>query len=281
MSDTGTLYIVATPIGNLEDVTRRAERVLKEVSLVLCEDTRRTARLMNHLGISNRRASYHDHNEEQRLPDMLQRLQNGQSLALVSDAGTPGISDPGYRLVRAARAAGVPVVPVPGPSAAITAVSVSGLPTDSFRFVGFLPAKKKARRALLDSLAGDAATLVFYEAPHRIRATLSDLAAALGTDREAFLARELTKMHEELLTGTLAEIEASVTQRETIKGEITLVVSGASRKNGPAADVVSNEALVQAVEKQIRKGLKPMDAIKKVAKRHGLPKARVYDLMQS
>ena len=193
----GALYIVATPIGNLEDITQRALRVLGEVDLIACEDTRHTRKLLTHYGINTPTISYHEHNERERATELLARLQAGASLAIVSDAGTPGINDPGFRVVRLAIENGVRVIPVPGPSALITALVSSGLPTDEFFFGGFLPAKSNARRGRLSELRTTPATLVFYEAPHRIAATLKDAHEILG-EREAVVARELTKMHEEI-----------------------------------------------------------------------------------
>src|SRR6478672_5756579 len=192
------LYIVATPIGNLEDITFRAIRILKEVDLIACEDTRHTRKLLSHYGIATQAISYHDHNEMARTEDLLARLRQGHSIAMVSDAGTPLISDPGYRVVSAAAAEGIQVIPIPGPSAAITALSASGLPTEAFRFCGFLPAKSGQRRSALEALIRETSTLIFYEAPHRILETLGDLRSILG-NRQAVVARELTKLHEEFL----------------------------------------------------------------------------------
>ena len=201
----GTLYLVATPIGNLEDITHRAVRLLGEVDLVACEDTRHTRKLLNHYGINTRTISYHEHNERERAVELLKSLKAGLDVALVSDAGTPAISDPGFRLARLAIENGVRVVPVPGASALITALVASGLPTDEFFFGGFLPARSGARRARLQELASISATLIFYEAPHRIAATLRDAHEILG-EREAVVARELTKLHEEIARGRLSEL---------------------------------------------------------------------------
>src|SRR5262245_46105345 len=198
----GRLFIVATPLGHLEDISLRALRVLREVRLIACEDTRRTATLLQAHGITTQTTSYFEHNEGWKGEQLLAMLRTGADVALVSDAGTPGISDPGYRLVRDARAEGIPVLPVPGPSAAVTALSVSGLPTDRFLFVGFLPHKAQARRKALAPLAAQGATLVFYESPLRVRAALLDMEQALG-DRQAFLCREATKLHEEYVRGRL------------------------------------------------------------------------------
>ena len=235
----GTLFVVATPLGNLQDVTLRAIDVLKRVALVACEDTRRTATLLRAYEVSTPTTSYFEHNERWKGEQILEALRQGQDVALVSDAGTPGISDPGYRLVRDARAEGLPVVPVPGPSAAAAALSVSGLPTDRYLFVGFLPAKAGARRRDLEALAGGRETLVFYESPQRVVASLSDMVETLG-DREAFLFREATKVHEEYVRGTLGALRARLAERDAIKGEIVLVVAGAPQE---AASTESPEAL--------------------------------------
>src|SRR5438445_8402179 len=222
----GTLYVVATPIGNREDVTLRALRVLREAKLVACEDTRRTAGLLKAHGISTPTTSFFEHNERWKGAHVLDVVRKGGDVALVSDAGTPGISDPGYRLVRDARAEGLTVVPIPGPNAAVAALSVSGLPTDRFLFVGFLPARSGARRTALDELAGERETLVFYESPVRVLASLEDMRQALG-DRPAFLCREATKLHEEYRLGTLAELRTHLAARKEVRGEIVLVVAGA------------------------------------------------------
>ena len=218
------LYIVSTPIGHLEDVTLRALRILKEVSIVAAEDTRHTQTLFNHCLIHTPLTSYHDHNKEEKAGVLLKRLQEGQSVALVSDAGTPGISDPGYYLINRCIQAGIPVSPVPGPSAFLAALSVSGLPTDAFIFEGFLPKKSAARRRHLDSLREEARTLIWYESPHRLVRTLQELLAALG-DRRVVVGRELTKMFEEIRRGKLTEVIAALEGRR-IRGEITLVVEG-------------------------------------------------------
>jgi len=208
----GTLYIVATPIGNLEDITLRALRVLREVDCIACEDTRQTSKLTGHFGISKSVVSYHEHNENGRAPELVKRLERGESIALVTDAGTPLVSDPGYRLVQAAIAAGAVVTPIPGPSAVITALSGAGLPTDSFRFCGFLPPKSSQRRKMLEELREEACTLVFYETPHRILEALEDV-EAVAPERPVVVARELTKLHEEFLRGTAAEVRAALAAR--------------------------------------------------------------------
>lgn len=224
----GHLYVVATPIGNLADISARAREVLGQVAVVAAEDTRHTGRLLKAFGISASLVSLHEHNERERVAGLVQRLQAGEDVALVSDAGTPLVSDPGLQLVRAAVAAGVQVVPVPGACAAIAALSVAGLPTDRFCFEGFLPARQAARRARLTELAGESRTLVFYEAPQRIAACLADAAAVLGEARHAVVARELTKLHESLYRGPLAELAAHAAgSGEMSRGELVLVVAGA------------------------------------------------------
>jgi 16S rRNA (cytidine1402-2'-O)-methyltransferase len=265
----GTLYVVATPLGNLEDVTLRALRVLREATLIACEDTRRTAGLLKAHGITTPTTSYFEHNERWKGARVLDVIRRGGDVALVSDAGTPGISDPGYRLVRDARAEGLPVVPVPGPSAAVAALSVSGLPTDRFLFVGFLPPRSGARRAALAELAAARETLVFYESPVRALASLDDMRQALG-DRPAFLCREATKLHEEYRRGTLAELRAHLAEQAAVRGEIVLVVGGAAE--GPAV-TESAEALFARLTAE---GRPRREAVKAVARALGLPAREVY-----
>jgi 16S rRNA (cytidine1402-2'-O)-methyltransferase len=265
----GLLYVVATPIGNLEDITYRAVRVLGEADLIACEDTRQTRKLLDHYNIRKPAVSYHEHNEAERTEELAARLREGTVIALVSDAGVPLVSDPGYRLVRAAVEAGIPVVPVPGPSAALAALAAAGLPTDAFHFAGFLPPKPGQRTKTLEALADEQATLIFYEAPHRILETLEAIEQTLGP-RPVVIARELTKIHEEFLRGTAAELRAILQQREGIKGEITLLVGKAE---APPPD---DTPLEDAVEALVREGTPRMDAIKQVAKRRGLSKREVY-----
>ncbi|MDX1593618.1 MAG: 16S rRNA (cytidine(1402)-2'-O)-methyltransferase [Gammaproteobacteria bacterium] len=225
----GVLYVVATPIGNLADIGRRAIEVLSAVDLVVAEDTRHTGRLLRHLGIDRPQTACHEHNEREVTDGLAAKLLGGASLALVSDAGTPLVSDPGFRLVRAAREAGVEVVPVPGPCAAVAALSVAGLPTDRFAFEGFLPAREAARRARLEELAGETRTLVFYEAGRRLAACLADLRRCFGAGRRAVLARELTKLHETVIAAELGELETRVADDpDQARGESVLVVAGAS-----------------------------------------------------
>lgn len=266
------LYIVATPIGNLEDMTFRAVRVLKEAGVIACEDTRQTRKLLDHYGIATATISYHEHNEAARAEELAARMEAGETVALVSDAGMPLVSDPGYRLVRTAVERGIPVQAIPGPSAAMTALAASGLPTDAFRFAGFLPPRKAQRQKALEALADDAATLIFYEAPHRILETLEDIEETLGP-RPVVLARELTKIHEEFLRGTAAEVRQALAERGSIKGEITLLVGKAP---APPPD---DTPIEEAVEEAVRGGLSRMDAIKAVARRRGLPKREVYSLI--
>jgi 16S rRNA (cytidine1402-2'-O)-methyltransferase len=269
----GTLYIVATPIGNLEDVTMRAVRVLRECKVIACEDTRQTRKLLDHFHIETPLVSYHEHNEAQRATELVERLQAGESIALVSDAGTPLVSDPGYRVVQAAIIAGVTVTPIPGVSAAIGALSAAGLPTDSFRFCGFLPPKSSQRCKVLEELADETCTLIFYETPHRILDALEDIDATLGP-RPVVMARELTKLHEEFLRGTASEIRAQLAARPSVKGEITLLI-GKGEPRATNADLSVEEA-VRAAEAE---GLARMDAIKRVAKERGLAKRDVYRLL--
>jgi 16S rRNA (cytidine1402-2'-O)-methyltransferase len=266
----GILYLVATPIGNLEDITYRAVRVLREADLIACEDTRQTRKLLDHYDIRKPTVSYHEHNEAERAPELASRLAAGTVIALVSDAGMPLVSDPGYRLVRAAIELQVPVQALPGPSAALTALAASGLPTDSFRFGGFLPSKPGQRARALEALAGEHATAIFYEAPHRILEALEAIEQVLGS-RPVVVARELTKIHEEFLRGTAAEVRAQLAARDAIRGEITVLIGKAT---GPAPD---DTPLDEAVERLVNGGTPRMDAIKQVARRRGLSKREVYD----
>ena len=271
----GILYLVATPIGNLADITYRAVETLKSVAAIACEDTRQTRKLLDHYGITRPLVSYHEYNEDARTGDLLERLLAGEDVALVSDAGTPLISDPGYRIVNAAAAAGIKVVPIPGASAVLSALSASGLPTDSFCFHGFAPRKSGERQRAFAALNGTGMVHVFYESPFRVLETLEDLERALG-DPPAVAARELTKLHEEFLRGKASEVRAQLAARDAIRGEFTLVV-------GKTESVAETEELtvpeeVQALEKT---GLPRMDAIKEVARRRGLPKREVYRLMES
>ena len=270
----GTLFLVATPIGNLEDITLRALRVLREAALIACEDTRQTHKLLDHYAIPTAMVSYHEHNETERAAELLEKLLAGASIALVSDAGTPLVSDPGYRLVRKAVENGVRVEPVPGPSASLAALSASGLPTDAFHFAGFLPARSAQRRKVLQRLKEEPATLIFYEAPHRILETLEDIEAVLGP-RQVVLARELTKIHEEFLRGTPAELRAA---RLPLKGELTVLVGKASEAASGLSDA---PPIPEAVAGRIGQGMDRMDAIKAVARERGLSKREVYRLLEA
>jgi 16S rRNA (cytidine1402-2'-O)-methyltransferase len=263
------LFVVATPIGNLEDFTFRAVRVLKEVDWIACEDTRQTQKLLQHYDIGTHTVSYHEHNELERAKELVMRLRQGSSGALVSDAGMPLVSDPGYRLVRAAVEAGVTVHPIPGASASLTALAASGLPTDQFHFAGFLPVKPGQRFHAIQALRNEAATVIFYEAPHRILDALADIESALGS-RPVVVARELTKIHEEFLRGTAAEIRAQLAQRDAVKGEFTILIGKAT------APVADETPIDDAVESCIRGGLSRMDAMKHVARQRGLSKRDVY-----
>jgi len=264
----GTLYLVATPIGNLEDITLRAIRVLREADLIACEDTRQTGKLLAHLGIAKPMVSYHEHNEAARTAELIAKLESDATVARVSDAGTPLVSDPGYRLVTAAIGAGIVVVPIPGASAVLGALSAAGLPTDAFRFGGFLPPKSGQRKKALEALRGEDCTMVFYEAPHRILDTLSDVQAVCG-DRPVVVARELTKMHEEFLRGTADEVRAELAARPSVKGEITLII-------GKGSPVIADTPIEDAVRELEQKGVPRMYAIKQVARERGLSKRDVY-----
>lgn len=240
----GILYVVATPIGNLEDMSARALKVLQHVDLVAAEDTRHSGTLLTHFGIRAELISLHDHNEAERAPALVERLLAGESVALISDAGTPLISDPGFDLVRAARQAGITVTPVPGASALVAALSVSGLPTDRFVFEGFLPAKAAARRERLAALAAEARTLVFYESVHRLKESLEDMASAFGSERGAVLARELTKLHEGVREAPLqALLEWARSDPAAAKGEVVLMVAGATPAEGSALDAEAERLL--------------------------------------
>lgn len=276
------LYVIATPIGNLEDITLRALRVLKEVDLIACEDTRQTQKLLNHYSLSTRTTSYHEHNERERAPELVAQMQGGAAVALVTDAGMPGISDPGYRLITQAIQHGVPVIPVPGATALIAALVASGLPTDSFQFNGFLPAKGSERRAVLQAIRDSSRTNVFYEAPHRILQSLTDIMEILGEARHVVLARELTKLHEEFLRGTAGEVLAALQSRESVKGEITLLIGKceehtAGTKNATSAGASVRQRIAQLVSEE---NLDEKAALKKVAKERGVSKSEIYREMQ-
>ncbi len=271
----GVIYLVATPIGNLEDITLRALRTLREVDLIACEDTRHTGRLLRRFEIDKPLLSCHDRNEAARAAELVARAQGGESIAVVSDAGTPGISDPGFRVARAAAAAGVRVAPIPGANAALAALTASGLPTDRFRFEGFLPPRKAKRRAALEALRAETATVVLYEAPHRIADALRDIAAVFG-ERPLVLARELTKLHEEYLRGTAEDLAAEIAGRPAVKGEIVLLVGGAE-----AAATDGGAPLDARVDELIAEGFDRMDAIKRAARERGLRKRDAYRILES
>jgi 16S rRNA (cytidine1402-2'-O)-methyltransferase len=266
----GTLYIVATPIGNLEDITLRAIRVLKEADLVAAEDTRHTRHLLDRYQIDTQLTSYHDHNKEEKAPVLVARMLEGKSVALVSDAGTPGISDPGYFLINLAIDRKIPVVPIPGATAAIAALSVSGMPTDRFLFEGFLPAKHLARLKRLQELSKEERTIIFYEAPHKIIRAVADMLAVLG-DRRAVITRELTKIHEETIRGTLSESLKRL-QEGTIKGEFTVIVHGATKE--PLKQDIDTTAFLKNLI--LHRGLSKKEAISVAAEELGLPKKDVY-----
>ena len=269
----GTLFLVGTPIGNLEDITLRALRTLKEVDLIACEDTRQTQKLLNHYGIEKRTVSYHEHNELERAPELIVHLENGDDVAIVSDAGMPGVSDPGYRLVALAVRHHIRVVPIPGASAFLSALVASGLPTDSFRFGGFLPAKAGARRSLLEASRLSSRTLIFYEAPHRLLETLQDVADILGPERRVVVAREVTKLHEEFLRGQASDVLNQLKKRPDIKGEITLLIAKAEENS--AAPTLESVA-VRVRELMQSEGLEERSALKQAAKEFGLSKSAAY-----
>lgn len=266
-----TLYLVATPIGNMEDITLRALRVLREASLIAAEDTRTTGRLLQHHGVKTPLVSFHEYSDEGRIQELLDRLALGD-VALVTDAGTPGLSDPGFRLVRAALEAGVTVSPIPGPSAVVAALVSSGLPTDSFLFLGFLPRQQKGRRDALREVARVTHTLVLFEAPHRLPALLQDVEQELG-DRQLIVARELTKMHEEIWRGFVSEARATFTEGQ-VRGEITVVIAGASEE----ALMWDEEQVRRAMEAQLARGVRRKEAANLVARRSGWRPRDVYDL---
>jgi 16S rRNA (cytidine1402-2'-O)-methyltransferase len=267
----GTLYIIATPIGNLEDITLRAIRTLKDVDIIAAEDTRHTQTLLRHFTINTPLTSYHDHNERAKTGQVVARLERGESVALVSDAGTPGISDPGYRLVLAATRLGIRVVPIPGPTALIAAFSASGLPTDGFNFRGFLPARKRERRSKLQELRLERYSIVVYETPHRLKESLHDIREILG-DRRMVLGREITKIHEEFLRGRISEVIAEVSRRE-IRGEVTLIIEGCSDVDPP-----SEEALREEIAKLLADGLRVKEVAEVLGEKYGYSKRQIYGL---
>jgi 16S rRNA (cytidine1402-2'-O)-methyltransferase len=267
----GTLYIVATPLGNLEDMTFRAVRILKEADLIAAEDTRYSKRLLNHYGIDTGMISCHEHNEAKKSVQLIEALKAGKTIALISDAGTPLISDPGYSLVKAAAEQNIPIIPIPGCNAAIAGLSVAGLPTDSFLFCGFLPKKQQKRSLALEGLKQEKATLIFYESPKRICAMLQQAVPILG-DRRACLAREITKMHEEYLRGTLGEIGATLELRPQVKGECVLFVPGA-----PPPPPMTSEHLEKLILSKQNENKGTADLARQISKDCHLPKKQVYD----
>jgi len=272
------LYLVATPIGNLEDITLRAVRVLKEADLIACEDTRQTQKLLNHYGISTRTSSYHEHNEMTRSAELVLDLEGGARIALVTDAGMPGISDPGFRLIALAIRHHIPVVPIPGASAFLAALVASGLPTDSFRFGGVLPPKSGQRRQMLESIRTSPRTQVFYEAPHRVTEAVEDVVEILGPERHMVIAREVTKIHEEFLRGRAAAILEILRARGEIKGEITLLIGRAEESERTAPAAVNVRQRLQEIMAEAK--LDEKAALKKVAKEMGVSKSEAYRELQ-
>jgi len=272
------LYLVATPIGNLEDITLRAVRVLKEADQIACEDTRQTQKLLNHYGISTRTVSYHEHNELTRAPELVLDLEGGARVALVTDAGMPGISDPGFRLISLAIRHHIPVVPIPGASAFLAALVASGLPTDSFRFSGFLPPKSGQRRHMLESVKVSPRTQVFYEAPHRVKEAVEDVVEILGAERQLVIAREVTKIHEEFLRGRAGEVLEVLKARGDIKGEITLLIGKVEEgQQKMAAGVSVRQRLEQIMGEE---KLDEKAALKRIAKEMGVSKSEAYRELQ-
>jgi len=276
------LYLVATPIGNLQDITLRAVRVLKEVDVIACEDTRQTQKLLNHYGITTRTISYHEHNEMTRSAELVKEMQEGASVALVTDAGMPGISDPGFRLISLTIRHHLPVVPIPGASAFLAALVASGLPTDSFRFSGFLPAKRGERRAALEGIRTSPRTQVFYETPHRIVEALADVCEVLGNARHVVIAREVTKLHEEFLRGRAGEVLETLKLRDGVKGEITLLIGraeegGALVERGDSARLSVRQRVEQII---VEEKVDEKSALKKVAKERGISKSEAYRELQ-
>jgi 16S rRNA (cytidine1402-2'-O)-methyltransferase len=272
------LYLVATPIGNLEDITLRALRILRSVDRIACEDTRQTQKLLNHFEIRTPTVSYHMHNESARTEELAAELKAGGRIAVVSDAGTPGIADPGGQIAAAAIAAGVPVFPVPGANAAISALIASGLPTERFTFHGFLPAKEGARRTALEALPRDGGTHLFYEAPHRIVDTLADVETVFGATQHVVVARELTKLYEEFLRGPVSELRTVLAGRASVRGEIVLLLAPAAAERAVEAQTASIAAEVESLRKSMK--ISEMDALKRVARERGIGKSEAYRELQ-
>ncbi len=280
LSTAPTLYLVGTPIGNLEDITLRALRVLREVDLIACEDTRHTQKLLNHYGITSPVTSYHEHNEQARTAELVRKIEEGTRIALVTDAGMPGISDPGFRLISLALEHEIQVIPIPGPSAFLTALAASGLPTDSFRFHGFLPSKRGQRRQILESIQSSNLTDLFYEAPHRIRESLEDVVEVLGANRQVVIARELTKIHEEFLRGSAAELLNIFIAREEIKGEITLLIARVEAGQQAISETAPVTIRTRVEQIIAQEKLDEKAALKKVAKERGISKSEAYRELQ-
>ena len=276
----GTLYIISTPIGNLEDITQRALRILREVQVIACEDTRHTRKLLNHFGIDTQTISYHEHNETERAAELCQTLSAGKDVALVSDAGTPLVSDPGFRIVNAAIEKGINVVPIPGAAAFVAALSASGLASDQFLFAGFLPARSAQRKAKLEELSALNATLIFYEAPHRIAAALRDARAVLG-NRRAVVGRELTKLHEEFARGTLDELSETFADPLKARGEMVLMIAGAGSAEEREREIHDSPEInfIERVSQLQREGLDEKAAFKKAARELGLKRDEAYRLL--
>lgn len=267
------LYLVATPIGNLEDITLRALRILKTADLIACEDTRQSQKLLNHFGITTRTTSYHEHNEAEKAQQLVGELQRGVRIALITDAGMPGISDPGYRIVALAVECEVPVIPVPGASAVLSALAASGLPTDAFEFHGFLPAKQGQRRKMLENIRSADSTQIFYEAPHRVTEALQDVVEILGAERKIVLAREITKVHEEFLRNSAAQVSQTLNERGGVKGEIVLLIGKADATGSVPASVSVGERVRQLMADE---KLDEKSALKRVAKERGISKSEAY-----
>jgi 16S rRNA (cytidine1402-2'-O)-methyltransferase len=282
------LYLVATPIGNLGDITLRALEVLRNVDRIACEDTRQTQKLLNHFEIEKKTVSCHEHNERSRATELIQDIKAGRPIALVSDAGTPGVSDPGSWLVREAIAAGVPIFPIPGANAAVSALIASGLPADEFEFLGFLPEKAGARRTKLENLAAHpgetARTLIFYEAPHRLLGTLADFESVFGPQLHVVVAREVTKIHEEFLRGSVSEVRSELAGRDRIRGEITLLIELPARTSssaGTSDPANAHETIATRVARMISEtGIDEKEALKRLARELGQSKSEVYRELQ-
>ncbi|MGD1700755.1 16S rRNA (cytidine(1402)-2'-O)-methyltransferase [Dapis sp. BLCC M229] len=271
--NSGTLYIVGTPIGNLEDTTFRAVQTLQKVDLIAAEDTRHTGKLLQHFQIQTPQLSYHQHNEQSRIPELIEKLSQGKTIALVTDAGMPGISDPGYELVKACVEANISVVPIPGVTASITALSASGLPTNKFIFIGFLPTKIKLREEQLEKLSNSLETIVLYESPYRLLQTLEDLAKILGRDRKIVLARELTKLHEEFWRGTVGQAIIYY-QNNQPKGEFTIVIAGAE----PELPVLSEDTIKQELQELFAQGISRSQASRQLAQKINLSRRKIYQI---